>query len=239
MSRLRIVIPTKNEEAYLPKLLQSIKEQTFKDLEIIVADANSEDKTRKIAKLYDCKIVEGGPADVARNNGVNGCNSPLLCFIDSDVYFQNPNFLELSLREFDRRDLDIAGTIQKPLKTGHFYRDLFYTFWYEKDNILIPLFEKTKSPFMQNVMFMKTVVHKNVGGFPPYEFGEDSAIAKKAVAKGYHFGILKKPGKVMIAPRRFEEKGILKTVFQFLYYNGRIILGHQFKRRNSRINYWK
>ena len=49
---LSIIIPTYNEEEYLPKLLNCIKNQTHKDYEIIVADANSKDKTRQIAKKY-------------------------------------------------------------------------------------------------------------------------------------------------------------------------------------------
>ena len=52
---LSIIIPTKNEEEYLTALLKSIKKQTFKDYEIIVADNNSKDKTRKIAKNTDAK----------------------------------------------------------------------------------------------------------------------------------------------------------------------------------------
>ena len=42
-----IIIPTYNEEEYLPILLDSIKEQDFSDYEVIVADANSTDKTRE------------------------------------------------------------------------------------------------------------------------------------------------------------------------------------------------
>ena len=45
-----IIIPTYNEEEYLPVLLDSIKEQDFNDYEIIVADANSSDRTREIAE---------------------------------------------------------------------------------------------------------------------------------------------------------------------------------------------
>ena len=45
---ISIVIPTLNEEKYLPKLLVSIKKQHYKDYEIIVADAGSKDNTRKI-----------------------------------------------------------------------------------------------------------------------------------------------------------------------------------------------
>ena len=48
--KISIIIPTYNEEEYLPKLLESIKSQDFTDYEIIVADAQSDDNTREIAK---------------------------------------------------------------------------------------------------------------------------------------------------------------------------------------------
>ena len=46
---LSIVIPTLNEENYLPNLLRSLGKQTVKDFEVLVADANSQDATRQIA----------------------------------------------------------------------------------------------------------------------------------------------------------------------------------------------
>ncbi len=58
--KLSIIIPTYNEEEYLPKLLYSIKEQNFKDYEIIVADAGSIDKTKEIAESYGCKVIMVG-----------------------------------------------------------------------------------------------------------------------------------------------------------------------------------
>ena len=67
--KLSIIIPTYNEEEYLPKLLYSIKEQEFKDYEIIVADAGSVDRTREIAESNGCKVIEGGLPAVGRNNG--------------------------------------------------------------------------------------------------------------------------------------------------------------------------
>ena len=58
--KISIIIPTYNEEEYLPKLLESIKSQDFTDYEVIVADAQSNDNTREIAKEYGCVVVEGG-----------------------------------------------------------------------------------------------------------------------------------------------------------------------------------
>ena len=65
--KLSIIIPTYNEEEYLPNLLKSIESQKFKDYEVIVADANSCDNTVKIAKNYGCTVVQGGMPGVGRN----------------------------------------------------------------------------------------------------------------------------------------------------------------------------
>src|SRR3989338_639976 len=64
---LSIIIPTHNEENYLPKLLKCIKKQDHKDYEIIVGDSFSTDKTIKIARNYGCRIIKdlvqsGGPS---------------------------------------------------------------------------------------------------------------------------------------------------------------------------------
>jgi glycosyltransferase involved in cell wall biosynthesis len=80
MSKISIIIPTKNEETCLPKLLDSIKSQDFPDYEIIIADANSTDKTREIAKSYGCIVVDGGLPAVGRNRGAEVANGEILLF---------------------------------------------------------------------------------------------------------------------------------------------------------------
>ena len=51
---LSIIIPTLNEEKYLPRLLESIKNQNFSDYEIIVSDGGSSDSTKQIALDNNC-----------------------------------------------------------------------------------------------------------------------------------------------------------------------------------------
>jgi len=46
---LSIVIPTLNEEKYLPRLIASLKKQNFSDYEIIVSDGMSNDGTKEAA----------------------------------------------------------------------------------------------------------------------------------------------------------------------------------------------
>jgi len=238
MAQVRIVIPTRNEEKYLPRLLQSIRRQTFKDFEITVADADSSDATRKIAEDFGCHVTRGGYPDVGRNRGVAGCTAPLVCFVDSDVVLPDPHFMEASLEEFHRRRLDVAGTIEKPLPTGRWFKDAVYRCLYRfVDRSIIDAQDST-CPLMQNVMLMKTSIHRKLGGFPPYEFGEDAALAKKAVSQGYRFGILQEPGRAWVSMRRYEDRGAVRTAAKYAYFNAARMLGYEFIRGRTRTHYW-
>lgn len=106
---LSIIIPTYNEEEYLPILLESIKTQNFTDYEIIVADANSTDKTCEIAQKYDCIIVEGGMPAVGRNNGANIAKGEYLLFLDSDLKLTD-DYLRKVIYEFKMERLGIGIT---------------------------------------------------------------------------------------------------------------------------------
>ena len=102
-----IIIPTYNEEEYLPILLKSIKKQDFNSYEIIVADANSTDKTREIAEEYGCRVVDGGLPAVGRNNGAKVAKGEYLLFLDSDLELTE-DYLRNVIYEFRMERLGIA-----------------------------------------------------------------------------------------------------------------------------------
>ena len=54
---ISIIIPTLNEEKYIERCLKSLKNQSFRNFEIIVSDSYSTDDTVKIAKKYGAKVV--------------------------------------------------------------------------------------------------------------------------------------------------------------------------------------
>ena len=60
---ISVVITTKNEEKNLGNCLESVKNKTYpqKNIEIIVVDNNSTDRTKKIASRYTNKIFNQGP----------------------------------------------------------------------------------------------------------------------------------------------------------------------------------
>lgn len=113
--RLSIIIPTFNEEEHLPRLLKSIESQTFKDLEVIIADAHSDDSTREIAEGFGAKIVDGGLPGPGRNRGADAASGGLLLFLDADVVFPSKGWLKKKLGQFDMRELDCGTCLVKPM----------------------------------------------------------------------------------------------------------------------------
>ena len=86
MSKISVVVATKNEERNIERLLISIVNQTFKDWEIIVVDNNSSDKTKEIALKYTDKVFNKGPERSAqRNFGVKKAHGQYVLILDADM----------------------------------------------------------------------------------------------------------------------------------------------------------
>lgn len=91
--KISIIIPVYNVEKYLRQCLDSVVNQTLRDIEIICVDDCSTDSSRQILQEYAAKdkritvITQqnAGPA-VSRNRGLEQTNAPYLMFIDSDDY---------------------------------------------------------------------------------------------------------------------------------------------------------
>lgn len=81
-----VIIPTKNSAKFLDKCLMSIKKQSYKNIEIIVVDSHSSDKTNEIAKRYKARFFSlDSERSKARNFGVNKSNGDFVLIIDSDM----------------------------------------------------------------------------------------------------------------------------------------------------------
>jgi len=203
---LSIVIPTLNEEKYLPRLLESIKKQGFSDFEIIIADDNSKDNTVNIAKRFSAKIISGGLPAKARNNGAKVAKGDVILFLDADVILPK-GFLKKAINVFEKRKLDI-GTfflVPKKSKIAAFLFNLLY-------NYPIVVFEKIL-PHAAMAILVKKDIFFEVGGFDEeITLGEDHYFARQVNKKG-KFGIIKT--KVLISTRRFRKDGWVKTFFKY------------------------
>ncbi|MBQ8680482.1 MAG: glycosyltransferase family 2 protein, partial [Treponema sp.] len=97
---ISVIVPVYNVEKYLPQCLDSIKNQTYKNLEIILIDDGSTDSSGVICDkvaLIDKRIrvfhKENGGLSDARNYGIDKAKGSWLTFIDSDDYISS-NYIE-------------------------------------------------------------------------------------------------------------------------------------------------
>lgn len=206
---LSIIIPTWNEGNYLPKLLECIKKQTFKNYEIIVADANSTDKTRQIARRNDCKVVNGGPPSVGRNNGAKKAKGEILLFLDADVQFDK-NFLDECIKDIKERHIDATGTHVYPLSDKIIDKIFLgiFNFWIYGTQCFYP-------HAIGGGIFCKKTLHEKISGFDEnIKLGEDMDYVKRASKFG-KFRILKSI-RIGFCMRRYENEGRIKVGLKIL-----------------------
>ena len=100
-----VVIPVYNIEGYIEKCLKSIVNQTYKNIEIIVVNDGSTDKSQNIIDsfkaLYGDKIIsicqKNAGQSVARNVGVSRSSGEYIAFIDGDDYVESDYIEKLIL----------------------------------------------------------------------------------------------------------------------------------------------
>ena len=207
--KISIIIPTYNEEEYLPKLLESIKKQGFTDYEIIVADADSNDNTREIAKDYGCVVVDGGLPGIGRNNGAKVAQGELLLFLDSDLELTD-DYLKNVIEEFEEEDLGIAITQMTPLsekKRDKYLHELANWFMIAVENI------KPHGAGCYGIISKKEL-HDECNGFDEdLTFGEDTDYIER-LAEISQFKVLRN-AKIGVSTRRIEEEGLYTLLKQY------------------------
>lgn len=117
-----VIIPAYNEEDYLPNCLKSIQNQTYKNIEIIVADNNSEDKTPEIAKVFGAKVVKVEKKNVAvvRNAGAKMARGDILFFVDADTILSFDSIEKLIKNLSGKRKLVHGGIVCYDSKLHNF-----------------------------------------------------------------------------------------------------------------------
>lgn len=95
MKKVSVIIPVYNEQNSISECLESLKHQTYENLEIIIVDDGSTDKTNEIVKKFKVSLLvqnHKGPG-VARNLGAEKADGDILVFVDADMTFDK-NFVK-------------------------------------------------------------------------------------------------------------------------------------------------
>ncbi len=169
-----IIIPTYCAEKNIERCLKSIKKQTYKNIETIVVDQSSLDKTVEIAKKFTKKIIVRekpkfySPPSISRNIGTKKSRGEFLLNLDSDQEL-HPKLIE--------------NCIEIVKKGGHsaliiHEKDIALNFWskcraLEKEAMI-------NDPYMEVTRFISKKTFDKIGGFDPkIESGEDWDITNR------------------------------------------------------------
>ncbi|MEG0314093.1 MAG: glycosyltransferase [Erysipelotrichaceae bacterium] len=100
MPKVSVIVPVYNTSKYLNKCLDSILNQTLKDIEVIIINDGSTDMSSNIIETYnDSRIVSinqpNSGISITRNNGIKKATSSYIMFIDSDDWIERSMIEEL------------------------------------------------------------------------------------------------------------------------------------------------
>ena len=116
MDKVSIIVPVYNVETYLSYCVDSLRQQTYKNIEIILVDDGSTDSSGEICDQYareDDRIkvlhIENGGLSNARNTGVKESSTDWIVFIDSDDYYDH-RAIEYLVKLRDKYRVDLVAT---------------------------------------------------------------------------------------------------------------------------------
>ena len=107
MPKFSIIVPVYNVEKYIKKCLDSIKNQSFKDYEVIIVNDGTQDNSMDIVNDYNFKVInqKNQGLSAARNKGVEKAKGEYLLFIDSDDYIEKDLLKEINKSLSNNPDL--------------------------------------------------------------------------------------------------------------------------------------
>lgn len=211
MRPFSVVIITYNEEDHLPVLLDSIRRQTTRPQEVIVADANSHDRTVEIALDHGARVVQGGKPSRGRNLGAKAIKTDRVIFFDSDVCLDDECFFQKAWEDFAKKEFDIATVDVWPRSDRSWDRISHWLY-----NKYVRLWGDRHPHAPGFCIFSKKDLHDRIGGFDEQiDFCEDHEYAMRAVQNGARFGFLDGV-RVPVSVRRMDRDGRLTIAIKYL-----------------------
>lgn len=152
MNQVSVIIPIYNVEQYLEKCLESVINQTYKDLEIICVNDCSPDNSAEILKKYaerDDRIIlvnreKNGGLSAARNSGLEIATGEYIYFLDSDDWI-DLDYIKKMVETIENTNADIvynANVVKEEEDKSSYVKDSVYkynSFYENNDAINKPL----------------------------------------------------------------------------------------------------
>lgn len=195
---ISIIIPTLNEEAHLPRLLEHLKATGAE--EILVSDGKSVDGTRNIAATAKAELVECGKRSraIQMNAAADKSRGEVLYFVHADTL--PPATWKQDVLQAIRDGHGIGG----------------YRFKFDSPRPLLALnsfftrFNKRYFRGGDQSMFITRELFDRLGGYcPEMRIMEEYDLMDRAEAAGHPFHLMK--GATLVSARKYEENGYLQV----------------------------
>jgi glycosyltransferase involved in cell wall biosynthesis len=208
-----VTITTKNEEKTIERSLRALRKQTYRNIEIIVTDDCSNDRTVKAARKYaDKVIVQKSNIPEGRNISARHAKGKYLVLLNADVVLEK-HWIENALKRFEEGNIVMLMGVFSPIEKNWKAKVLTWMFLtFSKISLVFG-----KAQVMgEYTLFLRRSDFKKVRGFNE-ELGcyEEPDLGLR----------LKKFGKIVFEKhcrgkasfRRFEKEGYLKWLFLWMW----------------------
>ena len=228
-----IVIPTLNEEKYLPFLLEDLANQREKDFEVIITDGYSKDRTGECVKVFNNELklffYKTKLKNVAsqRNFGAKKSRGNYIIFLDADSRI-NKFFIKKVKKSVTKNKGLIFIPYFMPDKEYKQYKPLF-----DLGNIFVELSQNLPKKFsLGGTMVIEKNFFHIIGGFNEELFiAEDHELIQRASDWGVHSKFIKE-AKTSFSLRRMKKEGQIKFFYNYFIASARrIILNEEIKKK--------
>lgn len=181
--KISVLIPAYNEQRYLPKTLESLKNLDRKPDEIIVIDGSSTDNTVNVAKNLGAKVITVPHRGIgyARQKGLEAASGDIIAFTDSDTIVPRDWLTKIEYVLSQPGVVGVFGTFRVP--DGPWPYRLYINIIQPFLNQLYYWIRLPMAPGQNMAMLKEKAL--SVGGFPvDFKIAEDIEMARRLMTAG-------------------------------------------------------
>jgi rhamnosyltransferase len=160
-----VVIRAFNEEKNIGRILEGIKQQSVKQVEVILVDSGSTDTTINIAKQYDVKVISISPESFSfgysLNCGITAATCEYVVIASAHIYPLYSDWLARLLAPFHDPQIALTYGKQRGDENTHFSENQVFAHWYPEESV-----GKQRHPFCNNA---NAAIRRDLWNLHPYD----------------------------------------------------------------------
>lgn len=199
LGRISVIVPIYNVERFLRECLESIRVQSYPNIEVIMVNDGSPDGSEMIAREFErrdrrFKLINkvNGGLGAARNTGIRAATGDFITFVDSDDAVTINSYRDMMVALAESGSDFVVGGVER-WRARATWRDRWVTRVHGRDQLratLDDIPEVTKDVFAWNKLFRTDFFRRELGEFPEGILYEDQELTALAYTRCSSFDLL-------------------------------------------------